>query len=222
LKKERLMTPKSTAVLPPHGKKTAKSPFTSQLVDIEIENLLLDPNNYRFLDRKKFKRKANTRFHEDSVQRATIESLEQSYQLDELKHSILTNGYQSMLSAIPYGCIHRLTWIAQAKHYLSSGASTGDVRELVGSKELLVAKVFSTVDERYKELKLKPYAPTAIALVTTEEIPGTVRRLAENAGIFVFAASDLYYVLSRSLKRNTAGAIRALIEKQSRTIPLLR
>jgi hypothetical protein len=75
--------------------------------------------------------------------------------------------------------------------------TTGDVRELVGWKELLVAKVFSTVDERYKELRLRSYAPTAVALITTEEIPATVRRLAQRAGVFVFASSDLFYLLGR-------------------------
>jgi len=74
----------------------AKAPFEFEGQDISVSNLLLDPNNYRFLDRKKFKKKAANRSHEKSVQRATLESLEQSYQLDELKHSIITNGYVPM------------------------------------------------------------------------------------------------------------------------------
>ena len=130
-------------------------------------------------------------------------------------------GYQDLVSPTPYGTTHGLTWIAQAKHYFASSVTTGDVRELVGSKELLVAKVFSTVDERYKELRLKRYAPTAIALITTEEIPSTVRRLAEGAGVFVFASSDLFHTLSPRLKRNTAAAIRALIKKEGRSISTL-
>lgn len=79
-------------------------PFDSELRDISLSKLLLDPNNYRFLDRKKFKKKAATRFHKESVQRATLESLEQSYQLDELKQSILTNGYVPMerIIIVPY------------------------------------------------------------------------------------------------------------------------
>ena len=78
------------------GQVAAKARFDFEAEDISVSKLLLDPNNYRFLDRKKFKRKAANRFHEDSVQRATLESLEQSYQLDELKHSIMTNGYVPM------------------------------------------------------------------------------------------------------------------------------
>jgi hypothetical protein len=91
----------------------------------------------------------------------------------------------------------------------------------VGSKELLVAKVFSTVDERYKELRLRLYAPTAVALITTEEIPTTVRRLADGAGVFVFAASDLFYLLGPTLKKHTLAALRAMIRKESKAIPTL-
>jgi hypothetical protein len=82
----------------------AKAPFDFEAQDISVSKLLLDPNNYRFLDRKKFKKKAANRFHEESVQRATLESLEQSYQLDELKHSIITNGYVPMerIIVVPY------------------------------------------------------------------------------------------------------------------------
>jgi len=89
---------------PVNSKKAAKAAFESEPKDIDLDDLLLDPNNYRFLDRKKFKKKASTRFHEQSVQRATLESLEQSYQLDELKHSILTNGYVPMerIIVVPY------------------------------------------------------------------------------------------------------------------------
>ena len=96
-----------------------------------------------------------------------------------------------------------------------------NIRELVGSKELLVARVFSTVDERYKELNLKRHAPTAISLITTEEIPSTVRRLAEGSGVFVFAASDLYHIISPLLKTKTANGIKAFIKKEAKSIPTL-
>ena len=131
-------------------------------------------------------------------------------------------GYQILVRPTPYGVTHDLTWIAQAKHYKATQVTTGDVRELVGSKELLVAKVFSTVDERYKELRLRSYAPTAVALITTEEIPATVRRLAQGAGVFVFASSDLFYLLGPALKKKyTVAALRALIRKETKTIRTL-
>lgn len=131
-------------------------------------------------------------------------------------------GYQRLVHPTPYGVTHGLTWIAQAKHYKATQVTTGDVRELVGSKELLVAKVFSTVDARYKELRLRSYAPIAIALITTEEIPATVRRLADGAGVFVFASSDLYYLLGPALKKKyTVAAVRALVRKEAKTIQTL-
>jgi hypothetical protein len=130
-------------------------------------------------------------------------------------------GYRSLVDPTPYGVIHGLTWIAQAKHYLSTRVSTSDVRGLVGSKELLITRVFSTVGERYKELRLRPFAPIAVALVTTEEVPTTVRRLADGAGMFVFASSDLFHILGPSLKKHTLSGIRALIKEQGKTIRTL-
>ena len=90
--------------LPSKTSAGTQAPFEFEGQDIVVSKLLLDPNNYRFLDRKKFKKKAANRSHEESVQRATLESLEQSYQLDELKHSILTNGYVPMerIIVVPY------------------------------------------------------------------------------------------------------------------------
>ena len=205
-----------------------QAPFEFEGQDISVSKLLLDPNNYRFLDRKKFKKKAANRSHEESVQRATLESLEQSYQLDELKHSIITNGYRCIRLCCPRvaDTLWRHTWIdvdrTVAKHYRRTQVTTGDVRELVGSKELLVAKIFSTVDERYKELRLRLYAPTAVALITTEEIPTTVRRPGSTARVvFVFAASDLFYLLGPILKKHTVAAMRTLIRKESKAIPTL-
>ena len=66
--------------------------------DIKISDLLLDPNNYRFLDNKDFKRKPENRYASEKVQGATLRLLTQDkrYQLDELRKSILTNGYVPM------------------------------------------------------------------------------------------------------------------------------
>lgn len=130
-------------------------------------------------------------------------------------------GTVVLVKATPYGITHPLTWIAQAKHYQKTSVTTSNVRELVGSAELLLAKAFSTIDDRYSELRLRSYAPTALALVTTEEIPATVRRLAENAGVFVFAASDLYFLLRLSLRKPTVRNLRAFIAREGKTIPVL-
>jgi hypothetical protein len=131
-------------------------------------------------------------------------------------------GYQSVVSTFSYCVSHHLIWIAQAKHYSSTRVTTGDVRELVGSKELLVAKAFSTVDERYKELKLRAYAPTALVLVTSEEVPITVRRLAERSGLFVFSAYDLFELFRDDLSnRFTVAALSKLISTEAKKIPTL-
>lgn len=129
-------------------------------------------------------------------------------------------GYQKIVDPISYGVTHDLVWISQAKHYNSTRVTTADIREIVGSKCLLVAHAFATVDLRYSELKLRGYAPTALALITSEEIPSTVRRLAENGGLFVFAASDLFELLSPILtkKRKT---LTQLIRSEEKAIETL-
>lgn len=75
---------------------SAVSAFDFKADEVPLKNLLLDPNNYRFWDHKKFKKKVNNRFHEEKVQAATLENLEHNYQLEELKSSILANGYVPM------------------------------------------------------------------------------------------------------------------------------
>jgi hypothetical protein len=90
------MTPKTTVKIKTKAVKNAVSPFSFSTADINLEKLLLDPNNYRFLDRKNFKKKVINRFHEEKVQASTLENLEHHYQLDELKNSILVNGYVPM------------------------------------------------------------------------------------------------------------------------------
>ncbi|SHM61608.1 restriction endonuclease [Rhizobacter sp. OV335] len=129
-------------------------------------------------------------------------------------------GYRGVAPSLSRAVSHKLVWIAQAKHYITHGVSTNAVRELVGTSELLVSKIFSTVDKRYKELELLPYAPAALLLLTTHEMPSTVRRLAERAGIYVFEASDLYDLLGSSIiGRVDAQALSNLIDSEIASIP---
>ena len=44
--------------------------MTFKPVTAEIKNLLLDPNNYRFLDNPDYKKRLANRYHDDSVQKA--------------------------------------------------------------------------------------------------------------------------------------------------------
>lgn len=73
-------------------------PMKFESRDISLDDLLLDPNNYRFLDNKDYKPKPQNRYASEKVQGATLRLLAQDkrYQVDELKKSILTNGYVPM------------------------------------------------------------------------------------------------------------------------------
>src|SRR5262249_50655913 len=57
------------------------------------EVLLLDPNNYRFHDIDGFVYAAEERFHEDSVQKKAYQRIREEEGLQELKNSIMRNGY---------------------------------------------------------------------------------------------------------------------------------
>lgn len=61
--------------------------------DIEIEKLLLDPNNYRFQDLDDFVYADDARFHENNVQARTYERLKETEGLKALKGSIIKNTY---------------------------------------------------------------------------------------------------------------------------------
>jgi len=73
---------------------------------IGLNNFLLDPNNYRFIDNPIYKKKIFKKYHLPEVQNATLRLIEQNkqYQLAELKRSILINGYVPMerIIVIPY------------------------------------------------------------------------------------------------------------------------
>lgn len=68
----------------------------TQLDDIGPEQLLLNPNNYRFHDIAGYKHVANRlRYAESGVQEKALQLLQltESFELEALKDSIVTNGY---------------------------------------------------------------------------------------------------------------------------------
>ena len=71
-----------------------------------VARLLVHPNNYRFLDSPAWKRRQEKRFHDGTVQEATMQLLERHprYQLSELRSSILANGYVPLerVVVLPY------------------------------------------------------------------------------------------------------------------------
>jgi hypothetical protein len=97
------------------------------------------------------------------------------------------------------GSVPRVTFLAQAKHYGECKVGTKDIREFVGTYALALHKVYSTIDQRYKDLELLPYAPTALIFMTTEEVPNTVKRVASRAGIVVLSSDDLFDILISKL-----------------------
>lgn len=131
-------------------------------------------------------------------------------------------GYRHVVPALSRAVTHKFVWIAQAKHYVHSAVSTNVVRELVGTGELLVSRVFSTVDERYKDLELKPWAPSAVLLLTTHEVPSTVRRTASRAGVFVMESSDLFDVFRADFPEGcTVEALSEFVKANSDKYTLL-
>lgn len=71
-----------------------------------IGQLLLDPNNYRFIDLPQWKPRQSNRFHNPSVQESTLRLFESiaRYNLNELRRSILANGYVRLerIVIVPY------------------------------------------------------------------------------------------------------------------------
>lgn len=131
-------------------------------------------------------------------------------------------GYKIISPILPKSVTHRLVWIAQAKHYTKHPVSTNAIREMVGTTELLLSKIFSTVEGRYKDMQLPPYAPTALLLMTTHAIPSTVRRLAERAGVYVFEASDLHEIIAKDIKTMRVDSLRRFIRDELKGVPTLQ
>jgi len=61
--------------------------------NVAIERLLFDPNNYRYQDTADFVYAEPDRFHEESVQERAFKTLRSNASIDQLKASILRNGF---------------------------------------------------------------------------------------------------------------------------------
>lgn len=61
-------------------------------LDINIDALLLDPNNYRLQDEQGFRVTPDDRFDTDQVQRSTFQKIKNTG-IKELKESIIANGF---------------------------------------------------------------------------------------------------------------------------------
>jgi hypothetical protein len=120
----------------------------------------------------------------------------------------------------------QLIFLAQAKHYNECRVGTKEVREFVGSYDLAVHKIYSTVDARYQELDIPPFAPVALLFLTTEEIADTVKRLATRSGIIVLTSDDLFEILLATVrpkpKSVTRVWLRTRVNAAARDIPVAR
>src|SRR5574341_377788 len=92
----------------------------------------------------------------------------------------------------------KIVCLAQAKHYKKDVVGSRDIREFIGSVELAIHKIYSTIDAKYIDLEIKPFGPCIMVFITTEEIPKTVKLISKNAGIFVLCAQDLAMLLLRA------------------------
>lgn len=93
------------------------------------------------------------------------------------------------------GAPPQVTFLAQAKHYSECRVGSKDVREFVGSYNLALHQIYSDIDKRYKQLAMLPFAPVSLIFITSEEIPGTVKRLSLRSGVNIFTSDDLFDLL---------------------------
>lgn len=107
-------------------------------------------------------------------------------------------GYRSFLERRDgewFAGIPRVILLAQAKHFSSCKVGSKDIREFIGSSQLAVHKIFSTIDDKYSDLEIPPFAPVALLFITTEEVPLTVKRLGVRSGMVILSSDDLYDLL---------------------------
>jgi hypothetical protein len=73
---------------------THRSPTVSFIEStLPVDQLLFDPNNYRYQDTTDFVYADQSRFHEESVQERAYKTLRASASVEQLKASILRNGF---------------------------------------------------------------------------------------------------------------------------------
>jgi hypothetical protein len=110
-----------------------------------------------------------------------------------------------------------VVFLAQAKHYLDSKVGSADIREFVGASKLAQLKIYSKIGGRYNDLEIKPFAPLAIIFVTSQEVPRTVKNMANAAGIVVLASDDLCPIFLSSVTTMPASITSAWVAQEIRT-----
>lgn len=128
-----------------------------------IHNLLLDPNNYRFLDLEDYQPVSEKRYHEATVQDKAYTSLKgKRYEdLQALKESILTNGYVPLELLIvrpydnkkgPFVVIEGNRRVAAMRWILDDKSGGVEVREeLIASFDDLPIVIIDTNDPENRD-----------------------------------------------------------------------
>ncbi len=120
----------------------------------------------------------------------------------------------------------KVNFLAQAKHYSQTKVGSKDIREFVGAATLALHKIYSSVDTKYQELDILPFSPTSLVFVTSEEVPGTVRRLAQRTGIIVLSSDDLFDMFVAKLANKpikvTADWLKGIWLEEIEKIPVAR
>lgn len=129
-------------------------------------------------------------------------------------------GYRPYLPPTRSSPGYSMAFLAQAKHYRKSQVGTKEVREFVGALHLALHRIFSSVDEIYQLLDLKPFEPTALVLITSEEVISSVRRLADRAGVVVYSSDDLYEIFWPDLRQLRPGERPAYLKNLSDALPI--
>ncbi|MBA2704182.1 MAG: restriction endonuclease [Blastocatellia bacterium] len=128
-------------------------------------------------------------------------------------------GYLSFLtkpSGEWFAGVPRLILLAQAKHFSTTKVGSKDIREFIGSKELAIHKIYSTIDDRYSDLDIPPFSPVGLLFITTEEVPLTVKRLGVRSGMVILSSDDLHDLLVSNWTKRPKKLTRAWLLKELR------
>lgn len=113
-----------------------------------------------------------------------------------LKESMLPISAEEKMSA----------WIVgQAKHYTSTDVGTSDLRELVGSVQLLRGKAFSTGSHELGHIGVRICDPVICFLLTTGRLTKGSAKLLESSGVIALSGTQIAMVLADHKVAETDG-----------------
>lgn len=95
--------------------------------EIALENLLLDPNNYRLQEMSGYALVAEDKFHLENVRRTTLQRL-QKEGIKELRASILANGFLPIerIVVVPYAAVEGLFLVIEGNRRVAALMSIKD------------------------------------------------------------------------------------------------